>query len=78
MISKTPFFKLTEAYMKKTFTKEECQKSNGDIVRLIKYYDPKTKQFQFGPGVKCQIASRDMAEIFGLPNKGKKLSNTTT
>ncbi|VVA38965.1 PREDICTED: LOC18777057 [Prunus dulcis] len=78
MLSRTPFLKLTEAYMKKRFTKEECQKSNRDIVRLIKYYDLKTKQFQFGSGDNCQITSRDMAEIFGLPNKGKKLPSTTT
>ncbi|PQP93961.1 bromodomain adjacent to zinc finger domain protein 1A-like [Prunus yedoensis var. nudiflora] len=52
-------------------------KSNYDIVRLIQVYDTKTKKFKFNDG-DSEMKSQDMAEIFGLPNRGKKLPSTTT
>ncbi|CAL2237230.1 unnamed protein product [Prunus armeniaca] len=52
-------------------------KSNYDIVRLIQVYDTKTKKFKFNNG-DSEMKSKDVAEIFGLPNSGKKLPSTTT
>ncbi|CAL2238323.1 unnamed protein product [Prunus armeniaca] len=52
-------------------------KSNYDIVRLIQVYDTKTKKFKFNDG-DSEMKSKDVAEIFGLPNSGKKLPSTTT
>ncbi|KAI5324582.1 hypothetical protein L3X38_033655 [Prunus dulcis] len=52
-------------------------KSNYDIVRLIQVYDTKTKKFKFNDG-DSEMKSLDVAEIFGLPNRGKKLPSTTT
>ncbi|KAL6289330.1 hypothetical protein ACE6H2_006840 [Prunus campanulata] len=52
-------------------------KSNYDIVRLIKDYDTKTRKFKFNDG-HSEMISQDVVEIFGLPNRGKKLPSTTT
>ncbi|XP_021809106.1 AT-rich interactive domain-containing protein 4B-like [Prunus avium] len=77
LLSKTPFWPLIEAYMQKRLTKLECMKSNYDIVRLIKDYDTKTRKFKFNHG-HSEMKSQDVAEIFGLPNRGNKLPCTTS
>ncbi|CAL2227491.1 unnamed protein product [Prunus armeniaca] len=77
LLSKTPFWALIEAYIQRRLTKVECMKSNYDIVRLIQVYDTKTKKFKFND-VDSEMKSNDVAEIFGLPNSGKKLPSTTT
>ncbi|CAL9007057.1 unnamed protein product [Prunus brigantina] len=77
LLSKTPFWALIEAYIQRRLTKVECMKSNYDIVRLIQVYDTKTKKFKFNDG-DSEMKSKDVAEIFGLPNSGKKLPSTTT
>ena len=77
LLSKTPFWALIEAYIQRRLTKLECMKSNYDIVRLIQVYDTKTKKFKFNDG-DSEMKSKDVAEIFGLPNSGKKLPSTTT
>ncbi|KAI5317853.1 hypothetical protein L3X38_037560 [Prunus dulcis] len=77
LLSKTPFWTLIEAYIQKRLIKVECMKSNYDIVRLIQDYDRKTRKFKFNDG-DSEMKSQDVAEIFGLPNKGKKLPSTTT
>ncbi|KAI5337837.1 hypothetical protein L3X38_017108 [Prunus dulcis] len=55
----------------------ECMKSNYDIVRLIQDYDTKTRKFKFKDG-DSEMKNEDVAEIFGLTNKDKKLLSTTT
>ncbi|CAL2266424.1 unnamed protein product [Prunus armeniaca] len=77
LLSKTPFWALIEAYIQRRLTKVKCMKSNYDIVRLIQVYDTKTKKFKFNDG-DSEMKSKDVAEIFGLPNSGKKLPSTTT
>ncbi|KAI5336414.1 hypothetical protein L3X38_015681 [Prunus dulcis] len=77
LLSKTPFWTLIDAYMQRRLTKVECMKSNYDIVRLIQVYDTKTKKFRFNDG-DSEMKSQDVDEIFGLPNRGKKLPSTTT
>ncbi|BFG20572.1 hypothetical protein CerSpe_068460 [Prunus speciosa] len=77
LLSKTPFWPLIEAYMQKRLTKVECMKSNYDIVRLIKDYDTKTRKFKFNDG-HSEMKSQDVAEIFGLPDRGNKLPSTTS
>ncbi|KAI5317851.1 hypothetical protein L3X38_037558 [Prunus dulcis] len=77
LLSKTPFWTLIEAYIQRRLTKVECMKSNYDIVRLIQVYDTKTKKFRFDDG-DSEMKSQDVSEIFGLPNRGKKLPSTTT
>ncbi|CAL9025192.1 unnamed protein product [Prunus brigantina] len=52
-------------------------KSNYDIVRLIQDYDTKMRKFKFYDG-DSEMKGQDVAEIFGLPNRGKKLPSTTT
>ncbi|KAL6270214.1 hypothetical protein ACE6H2_027125 [Prunus campanulata] len=77
LLSKTPFWPLIEAYMQKRLTKVECMKSNYDIVRLIKDYDTKTRKFKFNDG-HSEMKIQDVAEIFGLPDRGNKLPSTTS
>ncbi|XP_020424576.1 nucleolin-like [Prunus persica] len=77
LLSKTPFWTLIDAYMQRRLTKVECMKSNYDIVRLIQVYDTKTKKVRFNDG-DSEMKSQDVDEIFGLPNRGKKLPSTTT
>ncbi|KAI5313574.1 hypothetical protein L3X38_042750 [Prunus dulcis] len=73
LLSKTPFWTLIEAYIQKRITKVKCMKSNSDIVRLIQVYDTKTKKFKFNDG-DSEMKSQDVAEIFGLSNRGKNLN----
>ncbi|KAL6287705.1 hypothetical protein ACE6H2_012095 [Prunus campanulata] len=78
ILQKTPFWSIIKAYMAGQFTKTECQKSNYEIVRLIRLYNPATKKFKFSEGNEYEITSNDVSDIFGLPNKGNKLPSTTT
>ncbi|KAI5325713.1 hypothetical protein L3X38_034787 [Prunus dulcis] len=78
ILQKRPFWSIIKAYMKGQFTKAECQKSNYQIIRLIKLYNPATKKFKFSEGNEYEITSNNVSDIFGLPNKGNKLPRTTT
>ena len=78
ILQKTPFWSIIKAYMEGQLTKVECQKSNYQIIRLIRLYNPETKKFKFSEGNEYEITSNDVSEIFGLPNKGNKLPSTTT
>ncbi|CAL2266425.1 unnamed protein product [Prunus armeniaca] len=73
-----PFLSIIKAYMEGRLTKVECQKSNYQIIKLIRLYNPATKKFKFSEGNEHEITSNDVSDIFGLPNKGNKLPSTTT
>ncbi|XP_034216842.1 uncharacterized protein LOC117628483 isoform X2 [Prunus dulcis] len=77
-LAKTPFWNLISAYREGYLTNTNCKKSNYDILRLINTYNPETKKFNFRAGNEYAITSQDVADIFGLPNHGKQLPNTTT
>ncbi|CAL8117857.1 unnamed protein product [Prunus armeniaca] len=78
ILQKTSFWRIIKAYMEGQLTKVECQKSNYQIIKLIRLYNPATKKFKFSEGNEHEITSNDMFDIFGLPNKGNKLPSTTT
>ncbi|CAL2276052.1 unnamed protein product [Prunus armeniaca] len=78
ILQKTPFWSIIKAYIEGQLTKVECQKSNYQIIKLIRLYNPATKKFKFSEGNEHEITSNDVSDIFRLPNKGNKLPSTTT
>ncbi|KAM1316209.1 hypothetical protein ACFX14_019694 [Malus domestica] len=52
------------------------KKSDTDLIKVIKCYDPKEQKFRFGDRDARGITPDDVALIFGLNNDGVELPNT--
>ncbi|KAM1366980.1 hypothetical protein ACFX13_000532 [Malus domestica] len=64
-----------------TYLQYQCnmtrkKKSNMDLIKVIKCYDPKEQKFRFGDCDARKITLDDVALIFGLNNDGVELPNT--
>ncbi|CAN6711771.1 unnamed protein product [Malus baccata var. baccata] len=76
-LEKTSFWSLIKLYMDDflVVTKRK-KKSDTDLSKVIKCYDPKEQKFRFGDRDARGITSDDVALIFGLNNDGVELPNT--
>ena len=52
------------------------KKSDTDLIKFIKCYDPREKKFRFGDRDARGITPDDVAVIFGMNNDGVELPNT--
>ncbi|KAM2097606.1 hypothetical protein ACFX1R_021132 [Malus domestica] len=76
-LEKTPFWSLIKLYIDDflVVTKRK-KKSDMDLIKVIKCYDPKEQKFRFGDRDARGITPDDVALIFGLNNDGVELPNT--
>ncbi|KAM1161347.1 hypothetical protein ACFX2B_000457 [Malus domestica] len=64
------------AYLQYRCNMTRKKKSNMDLIKVIKCYDPKEQKFRFGDCDARKITLDDVALIFGLNNDGVELPNT--
>ncbi|CAL8078603.1 unnamed protein product [Prunus armeniaca] len=76
LLKKTPFWNLIELFYNQKIDMNNMNKSDLDLVKLLKKFDPDTKSFKFGTK-SFQITANAVTDILGLPNEGKsvKLGN---
>ncbi|TQE07451.1 hypothetical protein C1H46_006928 [Malus baccata] len=76
-LEKTSFWSLIKLYMDDflVVTKRK-KKSDTNLSKVIKCYDPKEQKFRFGDRDARGITPDDVALIFGLNNDGVELPNT--
>ncbi|KAI5319133.1 hypothetical protein L3X38_038841 [Prunus dulcis] len=76
LLKKTPFWNLIEQFYNKRIDMNNMNKSNLDLVKLLKKFNPDTKSFNFGTK-SFKITANAVTEILRLPNEGNsvKLGN---
>lgn len=72
MLQKTPFWNLIEPFYNQRIDMHCMTKSDIDLVKLLKQFDPTTKSFTFGSKA-FKITSKAVTQILGLPNEGKRV-----
>ncbi|KAM1818360.1 hypothetical protein ACFX11_000163 [Malus domestica] len=76
-LKKTSFWSLIKLYMDDFLVvNKRKKKSDTDLSKVIKCYDPKEQKFRFGDRDARGITPDDVALIFGLNNDGVELPNT--
>ncbi|CAL2237861.1 unnamed protein product [Prunus armeniaca] len=79
LLKKTLFWNLIELFYHQRIDMNNMNKSDLDLVQLLKKFDPDTKSFKFGTK-SFQIIGNAVTQILRLPNEGKsvKLVNDRT
>ncbi|BBH02923.1 hypothetical protein Prudu_013643 [Prunus dulcis] len=72
LLKKTPFWNLIELFYHQRIDMNNMNKSDLDLVQLLKTFDPDTKSFKFGTK-SFQITGNAVTQILGLPNEGKSV-----
>ncbi|KAI5311754.1 hypothetical protein L3X38_040927 [Prunus dulcis] len=72
LLKKTPFWNLIELFYLQRIDMNNMNKSDLDLVQLLKKFDPDTKSFKFGTK-SFQITGNAVTQILGLPNEGKSI-----
>ncbi|KAI5333398.1 hypothetical protein L3X38_023529 [Prunus dulcis] len=72
LLKKTPFWNLIELFYRQRIDMNNMNKSDLDLVQLLKKFDPYTKSFKFGTK-SFQITGNAVTQILGLPNEGKSV-----
>ncbi|CAL9025943.1 unnamed protein product [Prunus brigantina] len=67
LLKKTPFWYLIELFYHQRI---DMNKSDLDLVQLLKKFDPNTKSFKFGTKA-FKITGNAVTQILGLPHEGK-------
>ncbi|BBG99430.1 hypothetical protein Prudu_009121 [Prunus dulcis] len=67
-----PFWNLIELFYHQRIDMNNMNKSDLDLVQLLKTFDPDTKSFKFGTK-SFQITGNAVTQILGLPNEGKSV-----
>ncbi|KAI5315709.1 hypothetical protein L3X38_044885 [Prunus dulcis] len=70
LLKKTPFWNLIELFYRQRIDMNNMNKSDLDLVQLLKTFDPDTKSFKFGTK-SFQITGNAVTQILGLPNESK-------
>ncbi|TQD90234.1 hypothetical protein C1H46_024262 [Malus baccata] len=71
LMNRTSFGSLFKAYHENLIIDGVCRKCVANVVSILKCYDLVQKAFVFG-GITATITAKDIAEIFGLPDEGKR------
>ncbi|XP_020418256.1 uncharacterized protein LOC109948880 [Prunus persica] len=66
------FWNLIELFYRQRIDMNNMNKSDLDLVQLLKKFDPDTKSFKFGTK-SFQITGNAVTQILGLPNEGKSV-----
>ncbi|XP_034203856.1 uncharacterized protein LOC117618382 [Prunus dulcis] len=74
LLKKTPFLNLIELFYHQRIDMNNMNKSDLDLVQLLKTFDPDTKSFKFGTK-SFQITGNAVTQILGLPNEGLQQSS---
>ncbi|KAI5312584.1 hypothetical protein L3X38_041757 [Prunus dulcis] len=72
LLKKTSFWNLIELFYRQRIDMNNMNKSDLDLVQLLKKFDPDTKSFKFGTK-SFQIIGNAVTQILGLPNEGKSV-----
>ncbi|XP_034203872.1 uncharacterized protein LOC117618404 [Prunus dulcis] len=72
LLKKTPFWNLIKLFYHQRIDMNNMNKSDLDLVQLLKTFDPDTKSFKFGTK-SFQITGNAVTQILGLPNEGKSV-----
>ncbi|KAI5343504.1 hypothetical protein L3X38_011380 [Prunus dulcis] len=72
LLKKTHFWNLIELFYRQRIDMNNMNKSDLDLVQLLKKFDPDTKSFKFGTK-SFQITGNAVTQILGLPNEGKSV-----
>ena len=72
MLKKTPFWNLIELFYNQRIDMKNMNKSDLDLVKLLKKFDLDTKSFKFGTK-SFKITTNAVTQILGLPNEGKSV-----
>ncbi|BBG95142.1 hypothetical protein Prudu_003613 [Prunus dulcis] len=72
LLKKTPFWNLIELFYRQRIDMNNMNKSDLDLVQLLKTFHPDTKSFKFGTK-SFQITGNAVTQILGLPNEGKSV-----
>ncbi|KAI5338732.1 hypothetical protein L3X38_018004 [Prunus dulcis] len=72
LLKKTPFWNLIELFYHQRIDMNNMNKSDLDLVQLLKTFDSDTKSFKFGTK-SFQITGNAVTQILGLPNEGKSV-----
>ncbi|PQQ20833.1 uncharacterized protein Pyn_25104 [Prunus yedoensis var. nudiflora] len=67
-----PFWNLIKLFYNQRIDMKNMNKSNLDLVKLLKKFDPDTKTFKFGTK-SFKITTNAVTEILGLPNEEKSV-----
>ncbi|CAL8175209.1 unnamed protein product [Prunus armeniaca] len=72
LLKNTPFWNLIEVFYNRRIDMNNMNKSDLDLVQLLKKFDPDTKSFKFGTEA-FKITGNAVTQILGLPNEGKSV-----
>ncbi|CAL8164483.1 unnamed protein product [Prunus armeniaca] len=72
LLKNTPFWNLIEVFYNRRIDMNNMNKSDLDLVQLLKKFDPDTKCFKFGTEA-FKITGNAVTQILGLPNEGKSV-----
>ncbi|CAL9025928.1 unnamed protein product [Prunus brigantina] len=72
LLKKTPFWNLIELFYHERIDMNNMNKSDLDLVQLLKKFDPNTKSFKFGTKA-FKITGNAVTQILGLPHEGKSV-----
>ncbi|CAL8115409.1 unnamed protein product [Prunus armeniaca] len=72
LLKKTLFWNLIELFYHQRIDMNNMNKSDLDLVQLLKKFDPDTKSFKFGTK-SFQIIGNTVTQILRLPNEGKSV-----
>ncbi|PQQ19250.1 uncharacterized protein Pyn_31873 [Prunus yedoensis var. nudiflora] len=72
LLKKTPFWNLIELFYNQRVDMKNMNKSDLDLLKLLKKFDPYIKSFKFGTK-SFKITANAVTEILELPNEGKSV-----